>query len=84
MKCEVFEVTFDCTPVIFGNAESAALAAAWMARGMVAVFGNGKLLYRQCEPTVRRVVIDVPRSARARLAGPARQRLVAPKEGGQA
>lgn len=60
MKHELFEVTFDVTPVIFASEESAGRAAASMSRGMVAKLCNGKLTYAPVEPQVRRVVIDIP------------------------
>lgn len=63
MKVELFEITADCTPVIFASEEHAAAAAAALARGMVARCGVGRLLYIPCEPNVRRVVIDMPARA---------------------
>ena len=61
MKVEIFEVTADCTPMIFATEESAGRAAASLSRGMVAKLCDGKLTYAPIEPHVRRFVIDIPR-----------------------
>ena len=81
MKVEIFEVTADYTPVIFASDEHAAAAAAALSRGMVARCGNGHLVYRPCEPTVRRVVLDMPKKISRQLGAP-RLPLQASKEGG--
>lgn len=81
MKVEIFEVTFDVTPVIFASGDSAAAAAAALSRGMVAKCTNVSLLYTPCEPTVRRVVLDMPKKISRQLGAP-RLRLQASTEGG--
>lgn len=82
MKVEIFEITADYTPVIFASEAHAAAAAAALSRGMVARCGNGHLLYVPCEPTVRRVVIDMPKKASQLLGATRRPQLAAAQKGG--
>ncbi|MBQ6924465.1 MAG: hypothetical protein IJQ73_07485 [Kiritimatiellae bacterium] len=70
MKVELFEITADCTPIIFASEEAAGRAASAMARGMVATLSGSKLTYVPVEPLIRRIEIDVPRHAARLLACP--------------
>ena len=79
MKVEIFEVTANYTPIIFASDEHAAAAAAVLSRGMVARCDNGHLVYRPCEPTVRRVVLDMPKKASRLLGATQRPQLPAVK-----
>ena len=83
MKHELFEVTFDVTPVIFASEESAGRAAASMSRGMVAKLCNGKLTYAMVEPQVRRVVIDIPQPRYKKMISAFHAKLTAAKGGAE-
>ena len=63
--------------MIFASDEHAAAAAAALSRGMVARCGNGHLVYRPCEPTVRRIVLDMPKKASRLLGATQRPQLTA-------
>lgn len=66
MKCEVFEVMVNMTPVIFANEDDAARAAAALTRGLTPHIRGDKQVYAPVEASVRLATLDLNRKPRSK------------------